>query len=89
MIIGRCIWGKTDEDKDILEIYKVFDAPRFGPMVLEKPVCRLTEVIQQDKLDSVYIKGTPGYLDEIRVGPTRNSVILGIKPLEDLQDKPR
>lgn len=47
MIVGRCVWGKTDEDRDTLEIYRVFDAPELGPLALKKPVCELTEVIPQ------------------------------------------
>ena len=82
MIIGRCVWGKTDEDPDTLEIYRVFDAPGFGPMVLKKPVCVLKEIVPQAEINSVYMRDTAGGVDEIRIGPTLHSVMLGTKPLD-------
>jgi len=81
MIIGRCIWGKTDKDTDTLEIYRVFDAPGIGPIVLEKPVCVMKDVVPQAVIRSVYMQDTTSALDEIRIGPTRHSVLLGTKPL--------
>jgi len=81
MIIGRCKWGKTDKDPDSLEIYRVFDAPGIGPLVLEEPVCVMKEVVDQANLNSVYMNDTAGALDEIRIGPTLHSVMLGTKPL--------
>jgi len=83
MIVGRCVWGKTDEDPDRLTIHRVYDAPGFGPMLLEKPACILEEVIAQQTLDSVFLNIDSGAsLDEIRIGPTLNSVMTGTKPLQ-------
>lgn len=59
----------------------MFDAPGMGPMVLKEPVCSMREVIDQAKLDTVYIRDTAGSLDEIRIGSTLHSVLLGTKPL--------
>ena len=82
MIIGRCVWGKTDKDIDTLTIHRVFDAPRFGPLFLQKPVCALESVIDQQTLNSVHLYiDTNKELDEIRIGPTRNSVMMGTQPL--------
>ncbi|MDX1565340.1 MAG: Ig-like domain-containing protein, partial [Phycisphaeraceae bacterium] len=82
MIVGRCVWGKTDKDSDTLEIYRVYDAPGFGPMVLEKPACVLKEVVAQETLNSIYLNFDSGrVVDEIRIGPTLNSVMVGTQPL--------
>jgi hypothetical protein len=82
MIVGRCVWGKTDKDPDRLTIHRVYDAPGFGPMLLEKPACILEEVIAQQTLNSVFLNIDSGAaLDEIRIGPTLNSVMVGTKPL--------
>ena len=82
MIVGRFAWGKTDLDLDKLEIYRVFVAPEFGPMVLEKPACVLEDVIPQEKISSVYLDmGSEQTADEIRIGSTQHSVMLGTKPL--------
>jgi hypothetical protein len=83
MIVGRCVWGKTDEDPDRLEIHRVFVAPRFGPLVLENPASVLEEVIDQRTLDSISLNiDSDRVLDEIRIGPTLKSVMLGTKPLD-------
>ena len=82
MIVGRFVWGKTDSDLDKLEIYRVFVAPEFGPMVLEKPACVLEDVIPQEKISSLYLDmGNELTADEIRIGSTQHSVMLGTKPL--------
>ena len=80
MVIGRCVWGKTDADFDTLEIYRVFDAPGFGPMTLKEPVCVLKEVIDQKTICSIYARGSATF-DEIRIGTTLHSVMMGTKPL--------
>lgn len=87
MIIGRCQWGKTDKDPDILEIYRVFDAPEFGPMVLEKPVCVVEDIVSQAKINTVSLTDLAGGVDEIRVGPTLHSVMVGTKPLAGKSEK--
>ncbi|MHC4248732.1 MAG: DUF6288 domain-containing protein [Planctomycetota bacterium] len=82
MVIGRCVWGKTDKDPDTLEIYRVFDAPGFGPLILKEPACVLKEVIPQEAINSLYMDIDSGRaVDEIRIGPTLNSVMVGTKPL--------
>lgn len=88
MIIGRCVWGKTAKDRDTLEIYRVFDAPVFGPLVLKEPVCVVEAVIPQGTINSVYITDTAGGVDEIRIGPTLHSVMIGTKPLVAKSEKP-
>jgi hypothetical protein len=80
MIIGRCVWGKTDRDPDTLEIYRVFDAPEFGPLVLDEPACVLNELIAQENIRSISLHAQVP-VDEIRIGPTLHSVMLGTKPL--------
>ena len=75
------MWGKTDEDLDTVEIYRVFEAPGMGPMVLEKPVGVMQEMIPQADLHSFYMTDTTEALDEIRIGKTLHSVLLGTKPL--------
>ena len=82
MIIGRCVWGKRDEALDKLEIYRVFVAPGFGPMLLEKPACVLEDIFAQEKISSVYLEVDSEHTaDEIRIGSTLHSVMLGTKPL--------
>lgn len=82
MIVGRCVWGKTEKDSDTLTIHRVFDAPGFVPMFLEKPVCTMEEIIAQQTLNAIglYIYSDK-VLDEIRIGPTLNSVMVRTKPL--------
>lgn len=81
MIIGRCVWGETDESVDTVAFYRVFDAPEFGPLVVNEPVCIMKEVIPQAKINTVYLTDTAGGVDEIRIGPTLHSVLLGTRPL--------
>ena len=82
MIIMRCVWGKTEKDPDTLEIYRVFDAPGFGPLVLKKPACVLQEIIPQEKINTVSMGFSQNRaVDEIRIGPTLHSVMVGTKPL--------
>ena len=80
MIIGRCIWGETEADLDTLEIYRVFEAPEFGPLVLEKSVAVSEGSIPQEKIRSVYLHAE-SIVDEIRIGPTLHSVMVGTRPL--------
>ena len=82
MIVGHCTWGKGDNGMDRLEIHRVYDAPVFGPILLEDPVAVLEEAIDQQTLDTllIYVDQQQA-IDEIRIGPTLNSVMLGTKPL--------
>ena len=50
----------------------------FHSLVLKKPVCVMKEVIPQETVGSVCIKGDVT-LDEIRIGPTLHSVMLGTR----------
>ena len=80
MFIGRCIWSKTDTEPDTVEIYRVYDSPVFGPMVLNKPAAVMQEVIPQKEIDTIFIAGN-GSLDEIRIGKTLHSVMIGTKAM--------
>jgi len=82
MIIGRCRWGKTATGPDLVEIFRVYDAPVSGPILIENPVAVLREVIDQQSIDQVRIHlRSEGGVDELRIGPTLNSVMIGTKPL--------
>ena len=82
MIVGHCVWGKTDEDPDIMKIYRVYDAPGFGPMILDEPVCVLEEAIDQKLLNSIsFSMDEKRAIDEIRIGTTSHSVLMGTKPM--------
>ncbi len=81
MIILRCDWGETDEAPDTLEIYRMFNAQGHGPIILEEPVSVMSEPVDQSRLDSIFMKDTGGFLDEIRVGHDLRSVLMGTTPL--------
>ena len=82
MIVIHCVWGKTEADSDSMKIYRVFDAPEYGPMFIETPVCLLEEVIPQAQIDKISMVGfEKGDIDEIRIGPSLHSVMVGTKPL--------
>ena len=57
----------------------MFDAPLIGPMVLNNPACVMQEVVDQKKLDTFYMKDTAGGVDEIRIGTSMHSVLMGTK----------
>ena len=80
MFIGRCIWSKTDTEPDTVELYRVYDSPVFGPIVLKKPAAVMQEVIPQKDIDTIFINGN-GSLDEIRIGKTLHSVMIGTKAI--------
>ena len=83
MMIGRCVWGKTDKDPDVVELYRVYDSPLFGPLLVEKPVAMFEHVIDQQSIERVRILlGGEGGCDELRIGPTLNSVMIGTVPLK-------
>jgi hypothetical protein len=85
MVIGHCIWGKTAQEPDTLELYRVFDAPRFGPMLIEKPAAVATGRVAQKRLNRLCYYGEQA-IDEIRIGPTLHSVMIGTKPLVQKKD---
>jgi hypothetical protein len=80
LVVGRCIWGKTDEDKDTVEIYRVLDLPDYGPLFVSSPVSVYKDQVNQKKLNTITL-GSGTVWDEIRIGPTLNSVLLGAQPL--------
>ncbi len=83
MVVGRCVWGETDEDPDTVEVYRVFNAPGYGVVFPEKPVSVIKGSIPQEMIKAIVINQShEAPLDEIRVGPTRHSVMVGTKPLE-------
>lgn len=81
MVVVRCRWGKTDQEPDTVEVYRVVDLPMLGPKLVEKPIATNSGVIDQSKLNTLYISapgyGAGFYFDEIRVGPSYHSVLLG------------
>ena len=82
MIVGRCVWGKTDDEPDTLTIYRVFNAPVFGPMLIDKPAAVMREPIDQEKLSAILVNLAENRaIDEIRIGAGPASVMQGTKPL--------
>ena len=75
------VWGKADDDPDTVEIYRVFNAPSHGPRVLKEPVTVYRKAVDQAGLTSLLIRGGEhGSLDEIRIGTSMHSVLLGTRP---------
>lgn len=82
MIVGRCVWGKTDDEPDTLTIYRVFNAPVFGPMLIDKPAAVMQEAIAQETLNAILVNLAENRaIDEIRIGTSPASVMQGTKPL--------
>lgn len=82
LIVGHCQWGKTEEEPDTVTIYRVLDIPTKGPVLLEEPISVYSAPVSQQDLDSIYFDyGEYFYLDEIRVGPTYASVLLGTRSM--------
>jgi hypothetical protein len=78
LVVGHCKWGGTSEEPDTVEIYRVLDIKRLGPTLLEKPISTATSPISQEQLDTLYFEANERfYLDEIRIGPTYESVLAG------------
>ena len=84
MVVGRCVWGRTDADPDTLEVYRVFNAPGYDIVFPRKPVSVVKGIIPQELIKAIVINqgGFDAPLDELRVGPTRHSVMVGTKPLK-------
>jgi hypothetical protein len=81
VLVGRCLWGKTDIDMDTVDIYRVVDVPGREPVMLKDPVSTFTGIVPQQELDTLYFKTKTTYsMDECRVGPTFESVLLGTMP---------
>ena len=84
ILLGHCVWGKTEKDPDIIKIYRVFNVPNTGPVVLwERPVLEsLEQTFDQEKLNTFFFSANGSYIDEIRIGTSSNSVLMGTKPHE-------
>lgn len=83
MVVGHCVWGETDQDPDLIEIHRVYDSPLYGPILIEKPVAVLKEAIDQQSIHKLRVHlRSEGGLDELRIGSSLNSVMLGTKPLK-------
>ncbi|MBN2446408.1 MAG: HEAT repeat domain-containing protein, partial [Phycisphaerae bacterium] len=79
MIVGHCIWGATPQDADTVEIYRVMEVQAGGqPLLVTPAVSTITAAVPQADIGRLYFKTTSGHmLDEIRVGPTYESVMQG------------
>jgi hypothetical protein len=82
--VGRCVWGKSKNVDDVVEIYRLIDIPNQDPILLKKPVSVMNGRIDQEKLDTMYFNYNGNLkLDELRMGPTYESVLLGTVPLSE------
>ena len=81
MIVGHCKWGKSDDEPDVLTLYRVFDAPQIGPMLIENPVGKMEFKINEKEITmlDLYIDHSNS-IDEIRIGADIPSVIGGKHP---------
>jgi len=65
-----------------VEVYRVLNAPGYGVAVASQPVSIAEGPIPQEQLSSIVLNfGGKAPIDEIRVGPTQHSVMVGTKPL--------
>jgi hypothetical protein len=71
-IVAKIKWGK---DLDVMEVY----IPQ-ADMTLPKPISTLHTKVDQSTFDTMIIRGSV-LLDEIRMGPTLESVLLGSVPM--------
>jgi hypothetical protein len=84
LVVGHCQWGATDDTPDTVTIYRVLDITRRGPVLLEKPISVMSKTVNQSTLNTLYFEYNDRfYLDEIRIGPTYESVLLGTVPLAE------
>ncbi len=85
LYVGRCAWGATDDDEDTVEVYRVADVPGIGPVMLKSPVSAVTGTVRQQDLDTLYFGYNEKFIiDELRVGPTYESVLLGTVALSEV-----
>ena len=84
MLVGHCKWGKTDKDPDIISIYRVLNVPKIGPVVVLKRPMLFTdkEIIHQEKLTRFFFDSNGSNIDEIRMGTSLHSVLIGTKPMK-------
>ena len=82
MIVGHCLWGRTDDEPDTVSIYRVYNAPVFGPMLIDEPAIVMREPVDQQKVDSIILNlSEKRAMDEIRIGTSAASVMLGTAPM--------
>ena len=78
LYVGHCTWAASDEGEDVIGIYRVADIDGIGPVKLNKPVSVVSGRINQESLDTLYFQYNEKFImDELRVGPTYESVLLG------------
>lgn len=83
LIVGQCVWGKTDEEPDTVRIFRVFNAPVFGPMLIHQPASEMQEPIAQEKINAIQLSmGDKQGFDEIRIGTSAASVLQGTVPMK-------
>jgi hypothetical protein len=81
LIVGHCIWGKTDDEPDTVNLHRVFNAPVFGPMLIDKPAASMQEPLAQEKLNAIGLSMAGSRaIDEIRIGTSAASVMQGTVP---------
>ena len=84
MVVGRCVWGKTDKEPDTVEIYSFYNSSKHGMVWVTEPLSVMKGTIPQEMIQAIEIEQKLEMpLDEFRIGPTRNSVLLGTKPLSN------
>jgi len=72
ILVAKMKWGK---DQDIVDVYVLR-----ADMTLPKPISILRTKVDQSSFDTIMIRGSV-MLDEIRMGPTLESVLLGTVPM--------
>lgn len=86
MIVGHCAWGNRDDEPDTLTIYRVFNAPVFGPMLIDKLAAVMCEQIDQEKINAIILNlAANRAIDEIRIGTSSASVMQGTVPMRRLK----
>lgn len=81
LFVGHCVWGTGADKPDKVTLYRVFEDHKGQLVRLKNPVSTCSAVVDQSKLNMLYIFYSGGLiLDEVRVGPTYESVVLGTVP---------
>ncbi|MDX1679361.1 MAG: DUF6288 domain-containing protein [Akkermansiaceae bacterium] len=79
LVVGRITWATDPQQEDVIEI--------FGPMsdlkLPSEPVSMLRTIVDQSDFDTLtFCKGGHVLLDEIRFGPSYESVLAGTVPMK-------
>ena len=83
MIVGQFVWGETEEEQDTLNLYRIYNAPVFGPMLVEKPAAVIRRQIDQSNLNAIKINLAEARgIDEIRFGTHLANVMQGTVPMK-------